>query len=1137
MRVNKKLKSVIATTICAFSCVVAGVGFAIGNNVDASADTATYFCDGASVRIANDGKNGIRFHVRMEKEQYDALGLSELTTGTLVIPKDKLGASELNIGGATTGYNGAKAANVVTTGEWTEITVATGTYMESVVYMYDIPESAYGRDFAFRGYYVDGNGAYQYTEDTDVRSLSTVAAFAKYYAKSSSDEYFAANRAVTTFANADDYLYRVGNENAVSLTSLFTAAEEQGFTIGETTITPEYKLEGVTVENVSGDATGTVADDLTTVRFEGTGVVKVTVDEAYSAAKTLYLEVVDATNVTAYSELGNRNSVLLNDITMSSGSSYYLSGATLYGNGFTFDVSDGDYTGTGSVSNNYLVYLSNAALDNVKLVGAVYTTYGAQVKDAYNRPVVLSVGNSTIANSYISNCAAPVRVNGGNLEIVNSTLKGGNFANLDIRNGNVVLDNVTTINQVNGNDTADDGTVVVGLGVVVYYENVLSTTTVTVNNGITQYNHLSETQADTYITDTYASKLMDVMFGSTCSALQYSDGSDTWVNTGILSMIDAVGDSNISDVDGYVEASPTMTGVTGYVHTSVPTAESIAATVPEYATAGQYEIAPAYSFDYTTKNYVAKTDGSNDYCYEDNGTVLISMDVGDTFNWDTSILTATKGDTLSYTVSMNGADYTGKSIAFNTAGRYEVVYTYTDSNNYGMDENGGVSTYDKTYTKTVHISVSVVAPEAKHATFTFGSSNAATEKITVNNNTYISATGVTADNSTWTYMMIGDQNIYYPIVAAKLTSTKGSSSYAYFPVFENVVTITDYKNGGIGDAFTYNSSTTTLPSTLTAVKGVYKEAADVTSWSNLTDGNLTQSGASNIFKWASASSAGSDPEVYNNVLCYKSPNVSADRVAYITLVQYSYTDSTNTTYYYYVGYTLEAFTKSSTCVTGDTLVTLADGTQKRIDALTGDETFLVWNFRTGEYDEAPASILMNHGYDTVNVTELIFEDGTTVKTINGHGFFDTATNEFVLLDEYNVAEYIGHEFVKVDGDGYATTKLVGYDVSEQYTEVWSVLTAEQYNCILEGMWTVTAAEVENSPAWLMPYEVGEDMKYDEAAMQADIEKYGLYTYEDFEAYCSYEQFAAFGFENFKVSVGKGYITWDEIIYLIELHLG
>ena len=227
--------------------------------------------------------------------------------------------------------------------------------------------------------------------------------------------------------------------------------------------------------------------------------------------------------------------------------------------------------------------------------------------------------------------------------------------------------------------------------------------------------------------------------------------------------------------------------------------------------------------------------------------------------------------------------------------------------------------------------------------------------------------------------------------------------------------------------------------------------------------------------------------------------------------------------------------KNDICVTPDTLVMLADGTQKRIDELQLTDMLLVWNFYEGKYDVAPISILDNHGYNTVDVLTLIFADGTTIGTINGHGFFDKALNEFVILKTDNVADFVGHSFVKLDGDGYSTTELVGYRIETRYTEVWSLLTVVHYNAILEGMWAVTEAQVPNSPAYLMPFVVGEDMKYDSESMQADIEKYGLYTYEEFAMYCTKEQFEALGLKYFKVAVGKGAITREEIIYLLELH--
>ena len=56
-------------------------------------------------------------------------------------------------------------------------------------------------------------------------------------------------------------------------------------------------------------------------------------------------------------------------------------------------------------------------------------------------------------------------------------------------------------------------------------------------------------------------------------------------------------------------------------------------------------------------------------------------------------------------------------------------------------------------------------------------------------------------------------------------------------------------------------------------------------------------------------------------------------------------------------------------------------------------------------------------------------------------------------------------------------------------------------------------------------------------MAADIEKYGLYSYEDFSDYISYEAYLSSPAVYLKVSVGKGMMTYEEIIdvilYLLE----
>ena len=228
--------------------------------------------------------------------------------------------------------------------------------------------------------------------------------------------------------------------------------------------------------------------------------------------------------------------------------------------------------------------------------------------------------------------------------------------------------------------------------------------------------------------------------------------------------------------------------------------------------------------------------------------------------------------------------------------------------------------------------------------------------------------------------------------------------------------------------------------------------------------------------------------------------------------------------------TISASSKDS-CVTGDTLVTLADGTQKRIDEVTFADKLLVWDFDKGVYTFANASIIENHGYDTNTVIELTFEDGTTIKVVNVHGFFDADLNKWVDIDAENAQSYIGHSFTQINGDTYKTVKLVSATVTTEYIEAWSILSADYYNCVLEGLFSITPPATEQ----LAFFEIGADMKYDAEAKQADIETYGLYTYEEFAHLLTEEQFEALNIAEIKVAVGKGLITYDEILWLIAAY--
>ena len=229
---------------------------------------------------------------------------------------------------------------------------------------------------------------------------------------------------------------------------------------------------------------------------------------------------------------------------------------------------------------------------------------------------------------------------------------------------------------------------------------------------------------------------------------------------------------------------------------------------------------------------------------------------------------------------------------------------------------------------------------------------------------------------------------------------------------------------------------------------------------------------------------------------------------------------------------------STGCFAEGSLVTLADGTQKPIEEITFEDQLLAWDFNTGAYAVTVPSLIDRYVVSEQNVINLKFSDGTVVRMVVDHGFFDVEANKFVFLNEENVASYVGHTFVKAGENGtYGNVELVGYEITVEEVAYYSIQTAFYNNCIVEGMFTLTAPpEMLGYYGWFNYFEIGEGMKYDEAKMQADIEKYGLYTYEEFAEYVTYEQFMAFNGPYLKVLVGRGVVTYEQIIDLIAMYV-
>lgn len=218
------------------------------------------------------------------------------------------------------------------------------------------------------------------------------------------------------------------------------------------------------------------------------------------------------------------------------------------------------------------------------------------------------------------------------------------------------------------------------------------------------------------------------------------------------------------------------------------------------------------------------------------------------------------------------------------------------------------------------------------------------------------------------------------------------------------------------------------------------------------------------------------------------------------------------------------------CLLYDSLLLMANGTYKKAGEVVPGDMVMSFNHETGKIE--PTAVIVNDDVNNeatnYNVINLHFSDGTKTSIVSEHGFFDLDLNKYVYIREDNYSQYIGHSFYGINGNGDLSSKkakLLSVDVEEKFTKVCSPVTANNLNIISDNMLSM-AGGIEGLFNFFDYDPV--TLKYDEAKKQADIEKYGLLTYEDYKDLLPYEVYEVLPCQYMSVSIGKGLITWDKI---------
>ncbi len=901
--------------------------------------------------------------------------------------------------------------------------------------------------------------------------------------------------------NVDKYLYRVGNGNTVALGTLFTAVNGTSIDASGLSVTIEAVDGGM---SVGGTFTSNSDWTKATVKMNGTGVVKLTItDNDYCIATVLYLEVVNGNNITSASgSIDGTDVVLMSNVKVASGGNANYFNCTVYGNGFTFDVSGG-MNMYNSKQGHGIIIIKNATLDNIVIIGDVYDTYGAySTQEDYT--AAIDATGSIIQNCYIANCATPIRGNG--VTLTDTTLYGGTVANLILSGSTNTLSNVVTVNY-------NDGRGILGLGILIS-DGAADNTKLVLNGTLKQYNYICENDISA-VPGEYAPQIFNVMFEDTYSAYHINHNGAVYVNTGIISMNADFNSDDITDnaSTGYIAKDDVqMTLKDGLLSTTVDGALYTApsgTTVDNGYTSGNDTHSSTVQGDYLPTPEFAlgdqtlAKDGDDDTRYiigDINGIEALYQSGDAPLTLDlTKLMKVYKYSGIYYTVSAVCKDENGNAltatngvVTLSESGNYTLVFTVDDNIFYGPDGSKTAKSVTRTY--EVPLTLSVKQAAIPDATITVSSSD------------------ITGD-----YVSSGTDKKYkfYPMKAITSITDAGNSFS-----FKSNIASTSISYSSTDNAF---AGSTTITVTYTT--------GQVLTITLGTPSGLNSPSASNGGK-----TLGITTDSTNGIVVTSDGKIGSSSAVTGTwpITGWSFKGENQSTVTNSTKVNI-AFTKPESCITPDTLVMLADGTEKRVDALTGEEMLLVWNHETGRMDVAPIAYIVNHDREMAEheVIYLYFSDGKTIKIIGEHVFYNATLGKYMPLDT-NAEEYIGHKFLVLsdDASGVAAAELVKVEKQVVLTEAYEVVSYKHLTCFTDGILS-TSAYLDKL---LNVFDIDKDSySYTPDKIAEDIATYGLYTYADFEDIITEEAFELYNAAYLKIAVGKGYITWDDILELVDIY--
>ena len=216
------------------------------------------------------------------------------------------------------------------------------------------------------------------------------------------------------------------------------------------------------------------------------------------------------------------------------------------------------------------------------------------------------------------------------------------------------------------------------------------------------------------------------------------------------------------------------------------------------------------------------------------------------------------------------------------------------------------------------------------------------------------------------------------------------------------------------------------------------------------------------------------------------------------------------------------------CVTPDTMFTLADGTERRVDQLTDEDRLMVWDFDRGCLAEAGITFF-HRVQEEAPVLRVSFSDGTNVGVVMEHVFFDLTDRRFVAINSADQAEILtGHKFARLSGGNLTEVTLTEITEDGMTDSYYSPVTEAHFNCFANGLLNISGFMT----GLYNVFELEKDaLRYNAEKKAAEIKAVGEIPYEVFSCVASRELYDRNNAGWFSVAIAKGLTTAEKLVKL------